>query len=429
MRSEKPERICLKDGVFLNFLENDRYKTNYINIYFLTPLNDRTASCNTLLARLLPRGCEKYPTQQALGRALDDCYSAQLDAEPLKIGDWHALNIQLSFLDDAFLPAGESIARKARELLREVVFCPYLPSGAFDASYVESEKKAALDELAARINHKARYARERMIEIMCRNEPYRTLSCGKASVLRALSASDLAAYYRALLQTARVEIFFVGRFSSADCVRQMSEFFSETERRYTPLPAQSVIAKAPRVREVTEKMPVSQANLVMGFRTGTTLSDPAWRAMSVYNAVLGGSLTSKLFCVLREKMSLCYSIHSFPDAMKGVLTVAAGIAPENRKVATDEVLRQMDEIKNGHVTAEELIHAKAGLCGAMRGLWDTPAVLSEWYLSGILCDRVRTPSQIVRDIETIDLSQVTEAATCVVPDTFYTLTSSEEARA
>ena len=429
MDREKPKRIAMKDGVFLNILENDRYKTNYINIYFLTPLNDKTASLNTLLARLLVRGCEKYPTMTALNRALDDCYSAQLESDTFKIGDWHALNLQLSFLDDSFLPGGEKVSDKAKELLYDVIFRPYLPGGVFDTPAVESEKRAVLDELSARINHKASYARERMIEVMCKNEPFCTLSSGKASVVRAITPPALTDYWRDLLRSARVEIFFVGRFTEDGAHSIAKTFFSEISRQPLALPAQCVIQKTARVREVTETMPVTQANLVMGFRTGVTLSDPAWCATSVYNGVLGGSLTSKLFTVLREKMSLCYSIQSFPDAMKGILTVAAGIAPKNRDVAIREARRQMEEIERGNVTSEELENAKAGLCGSMRGLWDTPAVLSEWYLPRILCENLRTPRQIVRDIEKITLDDVVSAAQKVSPDTIYTLTSTEEVKA
>jgi len=61
MNKGRPERIGIGKEVYLNFLENDRYKTNYISFYFVTPLNKRTASYNTLLSRVLTRGCENIP--------------------------------------------------------------------------------------------------------------------------------------------------------------------------------------------------------------------------------------------------------------------------------------------------------------------------------------------------------------------------------
>ena len=102
MNQEKLERICIGKGINLNFVENDRYKTNYVSFYFVTPLNRRTASYNTLLSRVLTRGCEKYPNQMELNRALDNIYDAQLDSDTGKVGEWHALCLSLCLLGGCF---------------------------------------------------------------------------------------------------------------------------------------------------------------------------------------------------------------------------------------------------------------------------------------------------------------------------------------
>ena len=84
MTQQKPKRISVLPGVHLNFVENDRYKTNFITFDFLTPLNRVNASYNTVLARVLTRGCEKYPSQLMLNRALDELYDASLSSDSNK---------------------------------------------------------------------------------------------------------------------------------------------------------------------------------------------------------------------------------------------------------------------------------------------------------------------------------------------------------
>ena len=149
--------------------------------------------------------------------------------------------------------------------------------------------------------------------------------------------------------------------------------------------------------------------------------------MSVYNAVLGGSLTSKLFCVLREKMSLCYSVSSSPDALKGILIIYAGIAAENRDVAVKEVLNQMDEIKKGNVTAEEMENARGALIHSLTGLPDNPAALADWYLPRVLAGKTETPSQIVSELQAVTVEDVIRVSQKLSLDTVYTLTGKEEA--
>ena len=426
MYQPKPKRISLFPGVNLNFVENDRYKTNFITFDFLTPLNRVTASYNTVLSRVYTRGCEEYPSQMTLNRALDDLYDAALSSDSVKVGEWHTLSISLSLLDDAFTFDSKELCGEGLELLEKVIFHPYLPEGIFCEEYVKGEKKQALLDIASLVNNKARYAKGRMIEHMCKLEPYSTCAIGTRSEIGKITAQSLALYYKELLKTSHIEIFFVGRFDEAKVTEQVTAMLAGRERDYHPLPELSIRTKARTVKEITETMDITQANLVMGFRTASTIFDPSWRALSLYNAVLGGSLTSKLFCVLREKMSLCYSISSSPDALKGIMTIYAGIAPENREVAISEALNQMDEIRKGNITPEELESARGALIHSLRGLQDNPAVLADWYLPRILTGNFQTPDEIIDEIQKLTAEDVVNVSKNITLDTIYTLTGKEE---
>lgn len=427
MTQQKLERISILPGVHLSFVENDRYKTNFITFDFLTPLNRVNASYNTVLSRVLTRGCEKYPSQMTLNRALDELYDASLSSDSLKVGEWHTLSIALALLDNAFTFGGEDLSGAGLSLLEEVIFRPYLPDGIFSEEYVKGEKKQALLEIESLVNNKARYARSRMIEHMCKLEPYSTCAIGTRGEIGKITAESLTAYYKEFLKTAQIEIFFVGRFDREKVQKQVEKMFAGRERAFAPLPELSIRTKARTVKEITETMDITQANLVMGFRTASTIFDPSWRAMSLYNAVLGGSLTSKLFCVLREKMSLCYSISSTPDALKGIMTIYAGIAPEKREVAISEALNQMEEIRKGNVTAEELENARGALIHSLRGLQDNPAVIADWYLPRILTGNFQTPEEIIAELQALTLEDVVKVSENITLDTIYTLTGKEEA--
>ncbi|MBR4288655.1 MAG: insulinase family protein, partial [Clostridia bacterium] len=292
--------------------------------------------------------------------------------------------------------------------------------------YVKGEKKLAQDEIAAQINHKASYAKGRLIGHMCRLEPYGTAALGEKREIGRITAKSLYEYYEELLETATVEIFFVGRFDREKVKNTVEALFRDRKRNPAELPLPSIRTKARSVKEITERMDITQANLVMGFRAGVSIFDKDWRAMTLYNSVLGGSLTSKLFCVLREKMSLCYSVSSQPHAMKGILLIYAGIAPENRDVAVKEALCQMDEIKKGNVTAEELENARGAIVHALKGLGDNPAALAGWYLPNVLIEQVKTPTEVIEELFRVTLEDVIRVAQGITLDTVYTLTAKEE---
>ena len=124
-------------------------------------------------------------------------------------------------------------------------------------------------------------------------------------------------------------------------------------------------------------------------------------------------------------MSLCYSVASIPDLLKGVMLIYAGIAPENRDVAIREAMGQMDEICRGNISDEELESARNALLNALRGLEDNPAALAEWYLPRVLTGRFETPYDVIARLERVTREDVVAVSKNVRLDTVYTLTAKE----
>lgn len=71
------------------------------------------------------------------------------------------------------------------------------------------------------------------------------------------------------------------------------------------------------------------------------------------NGVYGGSLTSKLFMNVREKMSLCYYASSGTERFKGVMVVSSGVDMDKYETARKEIMAQLEACRRGEITAEE----------------------------------------------------------------------------
>ena len=96
----------------------------------------------------------------------------------------------------------------------------------------------------------------------------------------------------------------------------------------------------------------------MGFRSGILLGDDLSDAMRVFNNIFGGTCTSRLFTVIREKMGLCYYCDSDYISTKGLLFVCSGIDSDNRDTAEKGILEQLEILKNIPVGEDELKSAK-----------------------------------------------------------------------
>ena len=112
------------------------------------------------------------------------------------------------------------------------------------------------------------------------------------------------------------------------------------------------------VRTVTDSMDVTQGKLALGFRTGgVTMASEDYPALLVCNALFGGSASSKLFLNVREKMSLCYYASSVVDKIKGLMVVSSGVEFSQFDRAQEAILAQLDAVKRGDFTGEELTAA------------------------------------------------------------------------
>lgn len=108
------------------------------------------------------------------------------------------------------------------------------------------------------------------------------------------------------------------------------------------------VEEQPRVFK--EHMDVSQGKLAIGWRLGECMEEPDMAKLRVFNAVYGGSVTSKLFTNVREKRSLCYYASSGVDIQKGLLLVSSAVNFENFGAAREEILAQLEAMRRGEIT-------------------------------------------------------------------------------
>ena len=141
----------------------------------------------------------------------------------------------------------------------------------------------------------------------------------------------------------------------------------------------------------------------------------------MFNAVYGGSPTSRLFLNVRERLTLCYYAGSAVDLHKGILTVGSGIDFDKYEAAKDEILAQLDAVRRGEISDAELDAAKKYAANGMRTLADTPAALESFYLSQAVMGTDASPMDMAALIEEVDAGQVAEIARGVELDAVFFL--------
>ena len=409
----------LREGVDLTVLSTDKFKSNLMIVELRCPLKKETATHNSLLTNVLSRCCSLYPTLRQFNIALEELYAADLDAYVSKIGEVQKVCFKLSCVENKYTYDGADVLAGGMRLLGEMIFNPLLENGVFPLQVVASEKKNLKEEIETLKDDKSRFALNRCVKNMCGEEAYSVATAGAVEVLESITPEELKASYDRLISQPPVCIYFVGR-EDPDTVRDYCNKYLPFAPRQSKLFDTEVKNAGETVKYVTEPSDAVQSRLCMGFRTNRSIKDEDYSALLLGCDVLG-SPSGKLFVNVREKMGLCYYCHPLLDGVKGLLIVSAGIAAADRKKAEEAILKQIDDLKNGNITASELKSAKAAALTAYKEITDSPSAIIGWYSTRRGLGLAISPAEMAKRIEKTTAEDIANAAKDIVPDTFYML--------
>ena len=422
-------RTELMPGVFLSHLRSDKFKTTCMSVTLLTQLRRETAAMNAVIPFVLHRGTTRYGDMEQLSRRMDELYGAAVEPVVRRIGEIQCIGFYGSFPEPDYLPGGEALLGDTCALMAQLLLDPATRGGLLLPQYVDSEREKLLDIIRSRMNEKRSYALMRCIEEMCCYEDFAVSRFGSESEAENIHYKKLTRHYRELIQTCPVEIFYCGKTDFKAVSAAMREAFSTMPRGEIDYDIGTDLrmnAVEDHVRFVEEEMDVTQGKLVLGFRLGECMEEPDIPALYVFNAVYGSGATSKLFMNVREKLSLCYYASSAVYLHKGIMLVSSGIEFDKLDAARDEILAQLDSVRRGEITDDELRSAKKSVASDLRAVQDSIGELEGFYLSQALDGLDYGPAELAALAEDVTKEDVQAIAKSIECDLIYFLKGSGE---
>lgn len=408
-------------NVRLHVLPTDQFKTYAISVYIGRPLNESSVTPVALTPFVLRRGTSSLPETKQFRERQDDLYGAGFGFDIYKRGDYQIVQFRMDMIHDDFVSDSGSMLEQALHFVGEAITDPVLENGAFRTKYVEAEKDTLRKRIEAIINDKIRYAAERCMEEMCKNEPYRLHPLGKVADLAAITPESLYASYKQWLAESPIDVYVVGNTTLAE-VKPLVEAAFKWNRpqsvAYDPKPEHRQVEQ---VNTVVERLDVTQGKLNMGLRTYVTYSDDDYPAMLMYNGILGGYPHSKLFLNVREKESLAYYASSRLDGHKGILTIQSGIEFANYEKAVDIIQKQIAQMNEGQYSDLELSQTRAMISNQLRESQDSAYETISLDFNNQLSGKVRSAAELIEQIERVDIEAIRRVAQGVKLDTVYFL--------
>ena len=232
---------------------------------------------------------------------------------------------------------------------------------------------------------------------------------GTAESVRAFDADALRTYFSDAYTAQNLVIAAAGNIDHAAIGELVGDAFSAL-----PVSSQSIPVSAPEVDiqlEIREK-DLEQAHLCLG-TAGYEHTHPDRHASYILNAVLGGSMSSRLFQKIREKRGLAYAVSSSLTSYHDVgnLTVYAGCDGGAVRQVIDLVVDEMQTLKRHPLPTVELQRAKDHLRGSfVLGLESTTSRMSQLARSEMYFGRQIDVTETLNAIELVTQEDVQRVA-------------------
>ncbi|WP_153123827.1 EF-P 5-aminopentanol modification-associated protein YfmF [Peribacillus tepidiphilus] len=419
-----PEKIVKNPGYMLHVVNTNKYKTNTLVWKMKAPLEKETVTLRALLPHVLQSSTETYPSTTKLRTYLDDLYGASLFVDLAKKGEYHIMTFTMEIANEKFLTDSTPLLAKAFELLTEIIFKPNLDNNAFTKDTVEKEKRTLKQRIQSIYDDKMKYSSVRLIEEMCKDEPFQLEANGVKEDVDAITPEALYSYYKKALSEDEIDFYVIGDVSEEEVKNLAGQFITLEER--TPKPVHRHERKSIETpQEVIEKQDVKQGKLNIGYRTNVYYGDEEYYALQVFNGIFGGFSHSKLFINVREKASLAYYAASRLESHKGLLLVMSGIDHKNYDKAVSIIKAQMEAIQNGDFTEEELSQTKAVIKNQLLETIDVARGLVEVLYHNVMVGKDITLEEWFQKTDTVTKEDIVDVSKNIQLDTIYFLTGTE----
>jgi predicted Zn-dependent peptidase len=246
-----------------------------------------------------------------------------------------------------------------------------------------------------------------MKDLVDSNHPYKLLSLGNLADLEKITNQDLAKLYSDLL-TRQVEVHVLGDVNASEITKNVE---SKLKAKPNNKKVRTIInLKQTKQKKIVETKKFNQSQLNYLLTTNTLVGDKDYYAMVLFNAIYGRTPLSKLFRVVREKNSLCYSISSSYQVNYGIINIGAGIDAKNYKKADKLIRAQLSLMKKGSFTQDDIDMNRKMLITMIEHTYDQPVGLINQLVTSDLIGADLLKQDYINNLNKVTKQQIIKAA-------------------
>ncbi len=410
-------QLQASNGVEIHLHSTDKYKTVLLQWNVIATL-DEGLSARALLGDLLTRATRRQPDLSALNARCDELYATELLGHVSAAGPYQLLGLGLETVADRHV-GGRPVLDEAAELLREALQDPPLEAGLFREDHFEQERANMIRAIEGLADDKATHAYLKLLELLHGGTPFGRHSWGTLAGARALDRKAVTEAWADVRDRLPVRLFLVGDVDESRALALAERLGGEGPRDRPPVvvPPPPILARDPT--HGTERQPLAQSKLAMGFRVAPELLPGA--AAPLFGMAFGGGSHARLFKRVREAESLAYGCGASLQVESGTLVVQAGIdAPVAARVQ-ELVLEELRRLADEGLDEEELALSRRAQMRRLENLRDSPRGWCRFRHAALLAGRPYRLEESLERVASVTPDQIAEVASAATLDAVFLL--------
>ena len=247
---------------------------------------------------------------------------------------------------------------KALDAMADMVFAP-----AFDD--VDSEREVVLEEIAMVDDNPQDLVHDLAAEAVFGGHPLGRPVIGRAEVIAGVSPRALRSYHGGAYVGRNVVLAAAGHVSHDRLVELFASRRAGSENGLSNV-RRPLLRRVPQPGYRFLRRKTEQYHVVLG-APGIGRDDVRRYAVSLLDAILGGSASSRLFQEIREKRGMAYSVYTYGSqyAETGQVGVYVGTREDNLDECLSVTAAELRDIAAGNLRPGELDRAKENLEGRL----------------------------------------------------------------
>ena len=290
----------------------------------------------------------------------------------------------------------------------------------FESEEIDKERKVILQEIGLLEDSPDEYIHDLFARNFWQEHPLGRPIIGTEQSVGILDRDIVTSYRADIYRAQNIIIAVAGKVEHVELIALLGSLFDRIPPGRKP---EHVAPSLPTKKVEVVVKDLEQVHLCLG-----TLAIPQNHARRyeafILNTVLGGSMSSRLFQEVREKLGLAYSIYSYMTSHSdsGSIAVYAGTSRKRYREVIDIIVRELRRMKTDPLSQDELDNAKEQLKGnILLSLESSDNRMTKLAKNEIYFGRYQSLMEIVKGIDQVTPESIIQLSADIIDDSYLTL--------